>query len=141
MGVSMEKMCWVINIHSFFWPQYFVCTTIQCTLIHTISIVCHTHKEKWVFHGFVWKHFNKMCLSEYFEVFECIYAPVIVVLVIIELQMKLKNVPLEKSKAKTLLKKRLNEDSCRVASCRVTCLLWNDIIPHFNSSNVKGIQT
>lgn len=39
-----------------------------------------------------------MCLSEYFEVFECIYAPVIVVLVIIELQMKLKNVPLEKSK-------------------------------------------
>ena len=57
-----------------------------------------------------------MCLSEYFEVFECIYAPVIVVLVIIELQMKLKNVPLEKSKAKTLLKKRLNEDSCRVAS-------------------------
>lgn len=31
-----------------------------------------------------------MCLSEYFEVFECIYAPVVMVLIIIELRMKLK---------------------------------------------------
>ena len=47
-----------------------------------------------------------MCLSEYFEVFECIYAPVVMVLIIIELRMKLKICTIEHIQSKNIIEEK-----------------------------------